>query len=110
MDHKGTDGVMNDRDYDRLTIRALNLGILTAESLCDSVNNPPRPAAVYPAPALHKWWAELRAGTRTVKKFDTLWRAACAEQSGLDAQRDGMDAAASRDFARAADILREAAA
>ena len=88
---------------DRLALRVLNLGILAAESLCASVNNPPPPTAPYPAPALRKWWAELRVGTRTVTTFDALWRAACRDQAILDAQRDGIDTAQHHlDHARAA--------
>ena len=64
----------------------------------------------YPTPALRAWWAELAAGTRTRTTFDALHAAACAEQSGLDALAWGLDDAAARDFARAVELLRKAAA
>lgn len=105
-------GVVTGPDFDRLILRALNLGILTAESLCEQVNNPPqRVETAHPSTlALKTLWRELAAGTRTLTTFDALWRAACAEQAGLDAMALRMDDAAARDFARAADVLREAAA
>ena len=35
-------------------------------------------------PALARWWAELRAGTRTRYTADALWRAACADAAARD--------------------------
>ena len=64
----------------------------------------------YATPALRAWWAELHAGTRTARTFDVLREAAGWEQRGLDALALGFDDAAARDFARAVELLRKAAA
>ena len=35
-------------------------------------------------PALEAWREEIRAGERSVRDFDALWRAACCEQWAAD--------------------------
>jgi hypothetical protein len=62
-----------------------------------------------PTPALGVWHKELRRGERTRTTFDALWRAACWEQSALDAAALGFGRAAREDLRRAAEILTEAA-
>ena len=59
--------------------------------------------------ALPLWHAELHAKRRTVRDVDALAHAAAWEQSALDAWRDGLHAAALRDFHEADTIIEEAA-
>jgi hypothetical protein len=58
-------------------------------------------------PALRGWLAELASGERTTQTFDALWRAACWEQSAVNAAALGLDASARQDLRRAAEILDE---
>jgi hypothetical protein len=58
-------------------------------------------------PALRAWRAELASGERTTRTFDALSRAACWEQSAVDAAALGLVASAREDLRRAAEILDE---
>lgn|GEM_PF-3278746 len=60
-------------------------------------------------PALHAWRAELARGERTRSTFDHLWRAACAEQSALEFEQDGLPSIAEWFRADARRIICEAA-
>jgi hypothetical protein len=64
------------------------------------------------SPALDLWRRELRAGVGGQRvgdpgtwRLDALWRAACWEQSALEADRLGQHAAAARDRAEASQAL-----
>jgi hypothetical protein len=69
---------------------------------------PQRPRPTYPA--LAAWRAELAAGKRTATTFDDLWRAACAEQSAIEFEQDGLPGRAEKFRAEAREIIRQAAA
>jgi hypothetical protein len=59
-------------------------------------------------PALDAWRAELARGDRTTLTFDAVWRAACWEQSALEAAAVGLEAAALRDLHCAREVIEKA--
>ncbi len=65
-----------------------------------------------PIGALRQWHRELRAGfdgqrldAPSTWRFDPLFRSACEEANGIDAQRAGLHRTAAKCFERAASIL-----
>jgi hypothetical protein len=64
---------------------------------------------VEPPGARRLWRDEMRAGRRTMNTHDALWRAACCEENGLEAQRAGLHSSANYWFERAAQIINDAA-
>jgi len=60
-------------------------------------------------PALDAWRVEFRDGLRTPYGFDPLWRAACSEESALEAEAVGLPGIAASYRRDAREIIRRAA-
>ncbi len=72
-----------------------------------------RPRWLLRHPALELWRKELAAGQRDAYTFDTLWRAACAEMSAIEADAAGLHGVAAsyaRDAQRIVNMARKGAA